>query len=219
VRCTRHPQYWYYNTLRVETAADGLSAEALARAADALQGDLQHRRIEVEHEAAGARLRRGFDALGWVSERLAWLRLGSPPDGPDLDEVPITGTRALRLEWARAEAWTGDEAEMERQADAEEDVARLRGARAVVARDPAGEPIGYVMFSSHGGAAEIEQAYVTPSHRGRGTGGALVAAAARAAGAAETFIVADDEGDSKRLYERLGFEPVWMQHQFTRRPR
>ena len=57
-----------------------------------------------------------------------------------------------------------------------------------------------------------------PALRGRGTGGALVAAAARAGGASETFIVADDEGDPKRLYLRLGFRPVWIQHEFTRRP-
>ena len=37
-------------------------------------------------------------------------------------------------------------------------------------------------------------------------------------GASETFIVADDEGDPKRLYQRLGFRPVWIQHEFTRRP-
>jgi hypothetical protein len=46
-----------------------------------------------------------------------------------------------------------------------------------------------------------------------------VAAAARAAGATEAFIVADDEGDPKRLYQRLGFRPVWIQHEFTRRPK
>jgi hypothetical protein len=45
-----------------------------------------------------------------------------------------------------------------------------------------------------------------------------VAAAVRAAGASETFIIADDEGDSKRLYERLGFAPVWIQHVFLTRP-
>ncbi len=73
-------------------------------------------------------------------------------------------------------------------------------------------------FRRDGDAAEIEQVYVTESERGRGTGGALVTAATRAAGASETFIVADDDGDSKRLYERLGFEPVWIQHVFTRRP-
>jgi hypothetical protein len=30
--------------------------------------------------------------------------------------------------------------------------------------------------------------------------------------------VADDEEDAKRLYERLGFAPVWIQHHFTLRP-
>jgi GNAT superfamily N-acetyltransferase len=60
--------------------------------------------------------------------------------------------------------------------------------------------------------------YVAPELRGHRTGGALVAAAARAAGAPETFIVADDEGDPKRLYRRLGFRPVWIQYEFTRRP-
>ena len=46
-----------------------------------------------------------------------------------------------------------------------------------------------------------------------------MSAAVAAAGVPATFIVADDEGDPKRLYRRLGFEPVWIQHQFTRRPR
>ena len=48
--------------------------------------------------------------------------------------------------------------------------------------------------------------------------GSLVTAAARAAGGAATWIIADDEGDSKRLYQRLGFREVWIQHVFTRRP-
>jgi GNAT superfamily N-acetyltransferase len=81
-----------------------------------------------------------------------------------------------------------------------------------------GEPAGYVTFLGDGETAEVEQAYVTPELRGRGTGGALVAAAARAAGASETYIVADDEGDPKRLYLRLGFQPAWIQYEFTRRP-
>jgi hypothetical protein len=44
-------------------------------------------------------------------------------------------------------------------------------------------------------------------------------AAARTAAGTATFIIADDEGDSKRLYARLGFATVWLQHVFTRRPR
>ena len=140
---------------------------------------------------------------------------GSPPPGPDFAEVPVERTRELRLDWARAEGLEISEAEFQRQADAEEDVGRRRGMRALVAGDG---PDGYALFLTGGGTAEVEQVYMRPSLRGRGTGGALVAAAARAAGASETFIVADDEGDPKRLYERLGFRRVWIQHEFTRRP-
>jgi GNAT superfamily N-acetyltransferase len=131
--------------------------------------------------------------------------------------VPFPVTRELRLDWSRADA-LDVEAELLRQADAEEAVAAERGVRALIVRDDAGTPAGYVTFVTDGESAEVEQAYVTPALRGRGLGGVLVAAAARAAGARETFIIADDEGDPKRLYLRLGFRPVWIQHEFTRRP-
>jgi GNAT superfamily N-acetyltransferase len=183
-----------------------------------LQAGFLHRRIEVEDEAAGERLRPGFEALRWTASRLVWMALSEPPAGRDFEEAPVEVTRALRLAWARSEGFELGESEYQRQADAEEDVAHRRGVRALVARDAAGEPVGYALFLTDGETAEVEQAYVTPALRGRGTGGALVAAAARAGGATETFIIADDEGDPKRLYLRLGFRPVWIQYEFTRRP-
>ena len=218
VRCTAHPGFWDYNVLRLEGPDPGVGVDELAAAADRLQGDLRHRRVDVEDEAAGARLRPGFEALGWKVERLMWLALDEPPAGPDFEEAPVTETRALRLEWARSEGLEVSQAEFERQADAEEDVSRLRAMRALVERDEDGVPVAYAQFFGGGELAEVDQVYVRPGRRGRGTGGALVAAAARAAGAARTFIVADDEGDPKRLYLRLGFRPVWIQHQLTRRP-
>jgi len=197
-----------------------VTATALARAADVLQGDLQHRQIEVEDEAAGERLRPGFDALGWATERLAWMLLdGAPPAGPDFEEVPFVATASLRIEWARSAPLAPDEVAARRFADHEDSVAALRGTRALVARDAAGAPSGFVSFGTLGDDAEVEQVYVSPTQRDRGTGGGLVAAAARTAAGTATFIIADDEGDSKRLYARLGFEPVWLQHVFTRRPR
>jgi len=39
---------------------------------------------------------------------------------------------------------------------------------------------------------------------------------AHAAGARHALIEADDHGDAKRLYERLGFRLVWVRHVFTR---
>ena len=217
VRCSAHPGFWNYNTMRLEGPDPGAGADELAAAAERFQEGLRHRRIEVEDEAAGARLRPAFERLGWKTSRLVWLALSDPPDGPDFEEVPFEATRELRLEWARSEGYEIGEREFQRQADAEEDVARRSGVRALVQRDGS-RVCAYVTFLTDGETAEVEQAYVEPVLRGHGTGGGLVAAAARAGGASETFIVADDEGDPKRLYQRLGFRPVWIQHEFTRRP-
>lgn len=218
LRCTRQPGFWAFNTVRVEGAQPELGVEELAAAADRLQAGLRHRRIDIEDEETARRLRPGFDDLGYVTERLVWLSLRDPAPGPEAEEVPVEATRPLRLEWGRSEEWVPSDAELERQADAEEDVMRTLSARAVVARGDDGEIGAFVTLSARGDCAEIEAAYVTPALRGRGIGGALVTAAARTAGASETFIVADDEGDAKRLYLRLGFEPVWIHHTFTRRP-
>jgi GNAT superfamily N-acetyltransferase len=219
VRCTSMPTFWNYNSLRLEGLDTGVSADALVHTADVLQGDLAHRQVEVEDETAGARLRPGFEALGWAAERLAWLLLdGPPPAGPDLEEVPFPATVELRLEWAATAPWATDPAAARRFAEHEDAVARLRGSRAVIARDDSGTPVGFASFGRRDDTAEVEQVYVTDSQRGGGIGGALVSAATRRAGAQATLIVADDEADAKRLYERLGFATVWLQHVFTRRP-
>jgi GNAT superfamily N-acetyltransferase len=219
VQCTFMPTFWFFNSLRVEGPDPGVSADALVHAADVVQGKLAHRLVEVEDEAAGARLRPAFEALGWATEALAWLRLeGVPAPGPELDEVPFPETRELRLEWAAQSVAPADPETARRFSEHEDRTAALRGSRALVARDGGGTPIGFVSFRREGDTAELEQVYVTDSRRGGGIGGALVTAAIHAAGAPETFIVADAEGDSKRLYERLGFREVWIQHVFTRRP-
>jgi GNAT superfamily N-acetyltransferase len=215
VHCTFMPTFWFFNSLRVEGPDTGVSADALVHAADVVQGHLSHRLVEVEDETAGTRLRAGFEALGWTTEALAWLRrAGQPAEAPELEEVPFPETRALRLEWAAQSVMPDDPETARRFSEHEDRTAELRGSRALIA--PGG--IGFVSFRRDGDTAEIEQVFVTESERGRGTGGALVTAAVHAAGAPETYIVADDDGDSKRLYERLGFAPVWIQHVFTRRP-
>jgi GNAT superfamily N-acetyltransferase len=219
VQCTFMPTFWFFNSLRVEGPDTGVSADALVHAADVVQGHLEHRLIEVEDEAAGRRLRPGFEALGWAAERLAWLELeGAPPGAPQLEEVPFPETRALRLEWAASSVWATDDETARKFSLHEDRTAELRGSRALIARDESGAPAGFASFRRDGDTAEIEQVYVTESRRGRGTGGALVTAAIRAAGAPVTFIVADDEGDAQRLYQRLGFREAWIQHVFTRKP-
>jgi GNAT superfamily N-acetyltransferase len=146
--------------------------------------------------------------------------VGGAPVAPavEIGEVPFHRTRPLREAWFLASGWMPNPGSVRRFMELEELVGARIGMRALIAWGPAGEPVGYVAFTTRGGGADVDQAYVEPERRGGGIGAALIAAAVEAAGARSTFIVADDEEDAKRLYARLGFEPVWIQHQFTRRP-
>jgi GNAT superfamily N-acetyltransferase len=217
------PSYYDYNLARVEDGDPDLDAEALAAAAEPFLADLGHRRIEVEDAAAGARLAPGFEAMGWVVERLAFLHrdLTSLPPVPerirshaDLRVEPFEASRPLRQAWQGESIW----GEPPAFALIEERVAARRGTRAVIGRLD-GEPAGFAAFSAHGDAVEVELVFCLPDRRNGGLGGALVATAleaAHAGGARHALIEADDEGAAKRLYERLGFRTVWVRHSFTR---
>jgi len=216
------PTYYDYNLARAEHGDPDVDAEALAAAAEPFLADLEHRRIEVEDEAAGDRVAPGFEAMGWLAERLAFLHRelpASPPGGvhgAELRVEPFEASRPLRRAWQGESIW-GDPPAFTL---IEETVAARRGTRAVVGSLD-GEPIGFSAFSVHGDAVEVELVFCLPERRNGGLGGALVAmalATAHAEGARHALIEADDEGEAKRLYERLGFRTVWVRHSFTRRP-
>jgi GNAT superfamily N-acetyltransferase len=217
LRTPSAPTYWDCNFVRVESAAPGLDAPALMAAADELLAGMEHRKIEVEDEAAGARLRPAFAAAGWHTERLAvMLRTGPPPPAPaGVDEVPLAATRDLRAEWYVHGA--SDAEAMHRLAAEQEPIGARLGLRALVIRDD-GRPIAFATLAPGDGAVEIDLLYVTPAHRGRGLGASLVHAALAAGGAERAWIEADDEDRPRRLYERLGFATVWRRHAFTRVP-
>jgi ribosomal protein S18 acetylase RimI-like enzyme len=214
LRTPSAPAYWDGNFVRVERGEHG--AEALVAAADALLADARHRKLEIEDEALGARLRADFAAAGWQTERLALMhRAGPPPEAPAGPvEVPYAATRDLRAEW-----YTGDELgsaeEMLAFAASQEPIAARRGLRAFVLGDP---PAAYATLARAGDAVEIDQLYVTPARRGRGLGATLVAAALAAGGTASAWIEADDEDRPRALYERLGFATAWRRHAFTLPP-
>jgi GNAT superfamily N-acetyltransferase len=131
-------------------------------------------------------------------------------------EVPLERTRSLRETWFLSDPREEPDA-WRRFIRLEEIVAKRRGTRMLMAVGAGGDELGYTAYWAGDGVAEVEQVFVAEAHRGRGIGGALVRAAVAAAAASTTFIVADDEEDAKRLYARLGFEPVWIQHTFTLR--
>ena len=222
VRADDVPTYYEYNLARVEGRDPGLEAAALAAAAEPALADLGHRRIEVEDTEAAARLAPGFAALGWVVERLAFLHRELPgpraggAHGAELTVEPFEATRELRAAWQGDSIW-GEEAGFGR---VEEQVAARRGTRAVIGAHD-GAPSGFAALSAHGDTTEVELVFCRPERRNGGLGGALVCRAleeAHAGGAGHALIEADDTGDAKRLYERLGFRTVWVRHVFTRKP-
>jgi ribosomal protein S18 acetylase RimI-like enzyme len=222
VRASAFPTYYHYNLVRVEGPDPGLEAAALAEVADEELAGLEHRRVEIEDLAAGDRVRSGFEAMGWVAERLAFLHRElpaperEPPAGTTLDVAPFEASRPLRLAW-RGESLWDDPPDFVR---VEEAAAALVGSRSVVG-SAGGEPAGFSAFAAHGDTMEVELVFCLPERRNRGLGGALVSralAAGAAAGARHALIEADDDGDAKRLYERLGFRTIWVRHSFTRRP-
>jgi len=214
--------FFAYNSVRVEDAAHGVTAQELATTADRIQAGLAHRQVEVDDERAGERLRPGFESLGWHVDRHAWMELEGAAHGAsqrvEVVEVPFRETRALRETWFATSPWFDNAAAVRRFLAVEERAAQRRGTRALLARGAGGEAVGFAALSVTAGSAEVEQVEVVEGRRGEGIGAALVRAAVEAAGAPRTWIVADDEGDAKRLYARLGFVPAWVQHVFTRAP-
>src|SRR3954470_21610910 len=84
VRATAHPTYWDYNLVVLDGDGSGATAEALAAVAEAHHGDLAHRQVQVLSEAAGERLRPGFEALGFHASTLKFMALaGSLPTAAD----------------------------------------------------------------------------------------------------------------------------------------
>lgn len=90
------------------------------------------------------------------------------------------------------------------------------GRRTFLAAWSGKEPVGTAVVrwtgpvvDGHGPVAEIGSLEVVPARRGEGIGSQLVAAAEQRVrergGAAAAIVVAEDNRDARRLYERLGY--------------
>jgi GNAT superfamily N-acetyltransferase len=220
VRATAIGSFWDFNLVRVETSEVPLGARAIAAVADDWLDGLDHRRVEVEDEVVGTRLRPEFQEIGYSVERLLWmLREAEPPEpvaGVRVEEVTLDDTRPLHEDWLIEEG-IGLDSEF---LDAEQKLAAERGLRVLAVVEDS-QPVAYLRVIQAGEEAEIDDVFCTPARRGAGLGTALLRAALRetaGAGARRTFIGADDAGRAKALYARLGFRPAWVQHTFTRRP-
>jgi ribosomal protein S18 acetylase RimI-like enzyme len=218
VRATRYPSYFDFNLVRVERDP-GMSVESLVAFADEALAEHAHRRIDFELADLAEPLRASFAKNGYASERLVWMRHETArpcvPDGIPVEEVPYDTVRPLRVGWFEEDF---PEAQLGGHIAEAREVHLLLGARIFAVLD-GGEPVGYAQLERPGRSAEVTQVYVRADHRGRGLGTALTRAAIDAAGEVDDlWIVADDEGRPKALYERLGFRAAWTMVELLRLP-
>lgn len=208
------------NTLWAVGDAGGVDAATLDAAADRLLGGVAvaHRRIVLESPAA-ARLRdalidRGYDA----ARHLYLVHAGPPPaavDGVAVVEVDPQPVVAANDHYLRTDPDTPYGRDARTRADLLEHhrtygPAGSEERRFAVLTD-GGAVAAWARLWTRGSAAQVEDVVCLAEHRGRGYGRAVVAAATRAALAADPellFIVADDEDWPKALYGRLGYEPA-----------
>jgi len=209
----------HLNTLVVRV---DLGADAVEALAGRLQAGLPRRRLLVEDAHAGARLAAELVGRGWRSEPLLLLgrdgSLAPPLARAVAEEVPYGQVRGLRDEWLRSEPWAAGDTLI---ADAHEADRRLFAATPTraFATFEHGRPLAYALLLDGGRDGMLEDVYTTPQARGRGLATAVIAAvlhAARAERHEAVFVPTDADGGARRLYERLGFQPLALQHRFIK---
>jgi GNAT superfamily N-acetyltransferase len=217
------PRVWSLNYVLAERELGSATAEQLAEETDELLGPagLEHRKIEVLGDNAGARLAEEFRTLGWHVERDLVLSHRRPPDREaDISNVEEVDAETLASTWIDGmRPDFGRDEDVIQQLVEHKRVLASDGARFFAARVE-GSIAAYCDLYSDGKTAQIEAVMTLERFRNRGLARAVVSAALAASVAAGhdlTFLLADDADWPKRLYEKLGFDAIGDVYEFTLR--
>jgi ribosomal protein S18 acetylase RimI-like enzyme len=214
--CDDLPRVWDLNAVFAHGSLVAQDADALIGAVDQVQGGagLAHRRVLLADEPSAWAVLPRLAALGWAHAWWSYMTHSRPPDRPLAAGLAreVDGQVARQVE-RRA---MGEDPELSEEGVAaqllagRERLAAFTDARFFVgAADGVDASVCTLYFD--GAVAQIEDVVALRAYRGRGLGRAVVHAAldaALAAGHDVVFIVADDADWPKRLYRKLGFEPV-----------
>ncbi len=218
------PQVHDLSFLLAEHLEPDVGAADLAAEAERILGTagIPHRRVNVQVEAAAARLAAEFAALGWQAQRfLVMVQRRDPDRLVDLGgvlEVALPELREYAARYVRSEPYGRDEEVVRQLLAKDERVAALPGTRAfAVIAD--GTAVSACHLYSDGETAQIESVATLQPYRGRGYARAVVQAALQAAaGHALVFLVAEHDDWPQALYRKLGFETVGTEDRFLLTP-
>ena len=204
---------------------DGAAVELLGEL-DRIQGehDFGHRKVVVPDEELAARLWPELESLDWpLRHRSLLLEQTRPPDRPadtSIEVVDLAEDEWTRGKQTMSEAGGYDsDPEVSRQLV---DLGRRLGAAMEVRHLAAhidSEIASYASLYLDEGIAQIEDVATLPAYRSQGLSRAVVlhgVAEARRSGAEIVFLVADESDWPKKLYGRLGFDAIGVEHVVSR---
>lgn len=215
------PLIWGVNQVWLGQAVAFDDAVALA---ERHLAKLPFRHLTVDDQRAGALLETRFAAAGWKVDRELTMVLVRAADRvvdtTAVTEAPIAEALELMVRWHREAPAIGESAEADRQlVELWRREWSCRNARLLGVRGRSGQLAAITALYSDQTIAQVEDVYTVPEERGQGFARMLVSRALELAASAApelTFIVADDRGWPKQLYERLGFEPALRTWSFHR---
>jgi GNAT superfamily N-acetyltransferase len=218
-----YPNRWDSNLLRVERPVGDATVSELAVEADRALAHLRHREFLFEDDGEGARVATGLVELGYEADRLLYLSLRREPDRtpPPLEvaEMDFATVRPFIVQ-TNLVAHGGTPPETaEMLADFREVLIDRVGARFFATRID-GMVVGCCELYVGDGVAQIESVDTSEAYRNRGVARAFLAAAITAARDAAdlVFLIADTADWPRKLYGKLGFDPVGTFRRFTKPP-
>jgi GNAT superfamily N-acetyltransferase len=213
------PQVWSANHLRI---TGQVSIDELEALADEYLAPLPYRHVVLEHEETGRLLDAPLRAAGWRVDREVIMELTRPPDhSADTSMVIEAGEEemlALMARWHLEGPEQISDAGLHQLYEWGRRENRAFGDRNFAIRSPDGSLAAITKLREGDRVAQLEDVYAAPEYRGRGYGRALVSHAAAVARAGDhrlRFIIADDNDWPKRLYGKVGFDPIgwtWSLH-------
>jgi ribosomal protein S18 acetylase RimI-like enzyme len=186
-----------------------MEASEMIATGDRELGDCTHRLVEWTipmPDAVTTYLRE----RQWIANQLIFMLHDGraiEAGSTELVEVDFDAVRELRDIWHSEDF--GEHTDTDAFHSQAREVATRANVRVIAALDK-DRPIGFAQVETHDGGSEIAQVFVHPEHRGAGLGAALTTNAIRAAAetATDVWICAARDDRPRRLYERLGFQPV-----------